>query len=102
MSYGLLRRARSTPLELMELTASLGYQCTHLSFFGQIRKHRHAVQKHFGKVQLPAAWASRPSLSFEEMAALVGDLPGTFGWPGWTDLLCWRMAPTRYVNVEAL
>ena len=95
MSEILLRRAGSSPMQLMETIAASGFQCSHLTFFGQIRKHRGGPLKHFGPVELPEVWKKRTTLSFEEMASLVASVPGTYGYPGWVDLLCWKMVESK-------
>ena len=82
----LMRRAGSSPLQLMRLLDAMGYACTHLAFWAQLRDVDGRVKfKPLNVSHVPQLLRGRLSLPFEEVAAWLARLPPL----SWTDLLCW-------------
>jgi FkbM family methyltransferase len=87
MSYGLLREAGSSPVELMQLVQSYGYVCTHFAFHGVVRRlSPDSVE--YGLLPVPPSICGKPAIAFTEMENALRSI-GPLGKPGWTDLLCW-------------
>ena len=90
-SYGLLTRAKTDPLELLDFIYDLGYVCTHMAYHTRVRDESGSLK--YTVVQHPGAHSSDGfSITFEEFVQSLRkvELPGTVGVSGWTDLLCWK------------
>ena len=90
-SYGLLTRAQTDPIELLDFIYDLGFVCTHMAYHTRVRGESGSLK--YTVVQHPGAHSSDGfTIPFEEFVQSLQkvELPGTVGVSGWTDLLCWK------------
>lgn len=85
MSYGLLGRAGSSPLKLMQKIDGYGYVCSQTQFFGRPSL---SDPERTGRIPWERV-AYEGSISLQEMHDRLKSLPPN-NKSGWTDLLCWR------------
>lgn len=90
-SYGLLKRAGTDPIDLLNYIYDLGYVCTYMAYHTRMTSEpsKPVYQVvHYKPNQDDEA----SSISFEEFIHTLREVnvPGSAGVSGWTDLLCWR------------
>lgn len=89
-SYGLLNRAGTDPIALLNLIYDLGFVCTYMAVHTRLEQKdqfppRYSVVEYYPDRRSSGDWISFKA--FTESLRVV-DAPGAAGVSGWSDLLC--------------
>lgn len=90
-SYGLLKRAGTEPIALLEYVYDIGYVCTYMAY--HTRYQSDLKDPVYGVVEhQPDFGSGIQSVTFDHFVESLRlmEYPGTAGVSGWTDLLCWN------------
>jgi len=89
-SYGLLNRAGTDPVTLLNLIYDLGFVCTYMAVHTRLEQKDQLPPRYSIVEYYPDRRSSEDWISFEAFteSLRVVDAPGAAGVSGWSDLLC--------------
>ena len=91
-SYGLLNRAGTDPIALLNLIYDFGFVCTYMAVHTRMEQKDQSPPRYSMVEYYPDRGFSGDWISFETFteSLRVVDAPGAAGVSGWSDLLCFK------------
>ncbi len=91
-SYGLLNRAGTNPIALINLIYDFGFVCTYMAVHTRMEQKDQSLPRYSMVEYYPDQRSSGDWISFESFveSLRVVDAPDAAGVSGWSDLLCFK------------